>query len=62
MEYLPKFNTENEDPGPKVEIKNVRECPRPLLPTAIYEKEKKCRARLHIRLKSFLKKDSYFCS
>ena len=41
MEYLPKFNTENEDPGPKVDINNVWECPRPLLPTAIYEKEKK---------------------
>ena len=41
MGQLPKFNTENEDPGPKVDINNVRECPRPLLPTAIYEKEKK---------------------
>ena len=27
-------------PGPKVDINNVWECPRPLLPTAIYEKEK----------------------
>ena len=40
-------------PGPKVDINNVWEYPRPLLPMAIYEKGKKCRARLHIGLKPF---------